>query len=77
MLLAVAVVLAMSLLLLADANAVDGNYISPYGSQWDTRSKGVSVPDETLLGMLLLTLNLIAATIFYLKDRLRRSRRPT
>ncbi|MDH3350423.1 MAG: hypothetical protein OEM60_12075 [Gammaproteobacteria bacterium] len=75
--LVIAVILAMSLLMLADANAVDGNYVSPYGSQWDTRSKGASVPDETLLGMLLLTLNLIAATIFYVKDRLRRSRRPT
>ena len=73
-LIAPAILVIVGLLLVQDASAVDGNYSSPYASQWDNRSSAVSIPDETLLGMLLVFLNIIAATFFYLRDKLRRPR---
>ena len=55
-----------------DANAIDGNYSSPYASQYDTRSVGATIPNATLLGALLVTLNACVATFFVLRDKLRR-----
>jgi hypothetical protein len=58
-----AIVVAVGLLIAGEANAVDGNYSSPYASQWDTRGAGAAVPNETIVGALLLVLNTLAATI--------------
>lgn len=69
-----AIVVAVGLLIAGEANAVDGNYSSPYASQWDTRGAGAAVPNETIVGALLLVLNTLAATIFSLRDRRRRRR---
>lgn len=69
-----ACVVMLGLLIGIEASAIDGNYSSPYASQWDTRSVGATIPDETLLGMLLLTLNACAAAFFLLRDTLRRRR---
>jgi len=73
---AAAVLLIIGLLLAQHAVAVDGNYSSPYASQWDNRSSAASIPDATLLGVLLVFLNLVAATFFFLRDMLRRRRSP-
>lgn len=73
-LIAPAILVIVGLLLVQDASAVDGNYSSPYASQWNNRNSAVSIPDETLLGVLLVLLNLVAATFFYLRDKLRRPR---
>ena len=62
------------LLLTGDAFAIDGNYSSPYASQWDSRNSAARIPDETLLGMLVLLVNSLLATIYILRDRFRRRR---
>ena len=72
---ALVIVAVAGLLMFGVANAIDGNYSSPYASQWDTRSAGASIPDETFLGMLLLMVNICLAAFFVLRDRLRRRRR--
>lgn len=58
------IVVAAFLLLAGDALAIDGNYSSPYASQWDARSSVVKISDETLLGMILLIVN-GALTVFF------------
>lgn len=65
---------ALALLAANAAHAIDGNYASPYASQWDTRSTAAMLPDETLLGLLLLALNVLAALFFFFRDRRRRRR---
>ena len=60
LLLLVALVTACALLLSGDAFAIDGNYSSPYASQWDSRNSAAQIPDATLLGMLLLTVNILS-----------------
>ncbi len=67
-------VLTAGLLISADAVAIDGNYASPYASQYDTRAMTATIPNETLLGILLLLINLCAATFFALRDNIRRRR---
>ncbi|NNC78111.1 MAG: hypothetical protein HKN77_09130 [Woeseiaceae bacterium] len=52
-----------------DANAVDGNYSSPYGSQYDTRSTSASLPDATLAGTVLVILNFAVAVFYSLRNR--------
>jgi len=73
----VVLVAAGAFLLTRDAFAIDGNYSSPYASQWDSRNAVARVPDETLLGMLLLVVNFLLATICVLRNRFRRGRQPT
>lgn len=51
--------------------AVDGNYASPYASQYDSRSTGASVPGITWLGLLLLFVNATAAAVFAFRHRRR------
>ena len=72
----VVLVAAGVLVLTGDAFAIDGNYSSPYASQWDSRNAAARLPDETLLGMLLLVVNFLLATIFGLRNRFRRKRQP-
>lgn len=69
-----AVVVAAAILVFPGpaARAVDGNYASPYASQYDTRSTGASIPDITWLGLLLLVVNITAASGFALRSRRRR-----
>lgn len=55
-----------------DAFAVDGNYSSPYATQWSDRSVRVSIPDETFVGMLLVIANLVVAGGYSIRDKLRR-----
>ena len=71
----IVVVITLELLLRNDANAIDGNYSSPYASQYDTRSVGATIPNATLLGGLLLTLNVCIVAFFVVRDRLRRRRK--
>jgi hypothetical protein len=69
-----AIIGIFGMLMAGDANAVDGNYSSPYASQWDTSSAGASVPNATIAGALLLVLNTTAAAIYVLRDKRRRRR---
>lgn len=55
------------------AFAIDGNYASPYASQYDSRSAASAIPNETWLGMLLLLVNGLLVTFYALRSR-RRSR---
>lgn len=52
--------------------AVDGNYSSPYASQWDSRMATASISDEAVIGGLLILLNLATIAILLLRDRRRR-----
>lgn len=61
--------IAAGILLLGEAFAIDGNYAVPYGSQWDSRSRIALIPTETLLGALLVILNLIGAAIISFRNR--------
>lgn len=60
------------LLLAASALAIDGNYSSPYASQWDTRGTVATISDETLLGALLLLVNAFVTSFYALRHRLKR-----
>lgn len=62
---------AFGVLICADAVAIDGNYSSPYASQYDTRSVGARIPNETLLGVLLLMLNILAVAYFALCNKIK------
>ena len=55
--------------MLGDAAAIDGNYVSPYQAQWDSRSGAASLPLETLLGGLLLGFNVLAMLILSIRNR--------
>ena len=78
---AIARAIPLSLLVLAVAvigselaHAIDGNYTSPYASQYDSRSTAVAIPNQTWIGMLLLVLNGLLAAFYAL--RFRRRQRP-
>ncbi len=71
------IIAAIVLLAAAQAIAIDGNYASPYASQWDTRSAVATLPDETLIGLLLLALNFFAAAYFHCREVIRRRRQST
>lgn len=64
----------LSFIFCADAVAIDGNYSSPYASQYDSRSIGARIPNETLVGVLLLMFNVLAVAYFTLRDKFRRRR---
>lgn len=56
------------------AFAIDGNYASPYASQYDSRSAAIAIPSETWLGMLLLLVNGLLVAFYALRSRrIRRS----
>ncbi len=64
-------------MLASSALAIDGNYASPYASQWDSRSAGLSIPGFTWLGFFFLLVNGLAAFGYALRHRLRiRKARP-
>jgi hypothetical protein len=66
------IILIAGVLALGDALAVDGNYITPYGSQWDDNpSRGVTYSLDTLFGAFLLLLNVLGAGILFIRDRRR------
>lgn len=67
-----AIVAICFLLFGADAFAIDGNYSSPYASQYDSRSAGAMLSTESLAGMLLLVANLLLAVYFAIRERRRR-----
>ena len=69
-----AIVAICALLIGADAYAIDGNYSSPYASQYDNRSAGAMLSTESLIGMLLLVANLVLAGFFAIRERRRRCR---
>ena len=56
------------------AFAIDGNYASPYASQYDSRSTAVRIPNETWIGMLLFLANAILAAFYALRYRRRKRR---
>ncbi len=56
------------------AHAIDGNYTSPYASQYDSRSAAATIPNTTLLGMLLLIVNALAGAFYAIRHRLGRRR---
>jgi hypothetical protein len=58
-------------LMLGDAGAVDGNYVSPYQTQGLGRSGAASLPLETLFGAFLLSLNLLAIIVLAIRNRRR------
>lgn len=58
----------------ADALAIDGNYSSPYASQYDNRSTVAMLSGEALAGMAWLGANLLLAGFFALRARSRRCR---
>ena len=62
------------ILLAGDAVAIDGNYSSPYASQWDSRNSVAKISDETLLGIILLLLNAVITTFYAVRHRIRRRR---
>ena len=62
------------LLLAANALAIDGNYSSPYASQWDTRGAVATISDETLLGVLLLVVNALVTSFYALRFRRKRNK---
>ena len=53
------------------AFAIDGNYASPYASQYDARSTSATIPIGTWLGLLLLVVNLATAVVVTLRHRRR------
>jgi hypothetical protein len=57
----------------APAFAIDGNYSSPYASQYDSRSPVATIPDETWLGVLSLLLNGSAAAFYAVRHRRKRA----
>ena len=61
-----------TLLVSIDAFAIDGNYSSPYASQWDSRNTAARLPGETFLGLFLFALNSVLIGFFYLRNRFRR-----
>ena len=63
--------LALGILFLGDAFAIDGNYAAPYGSQWDSRSQVAAIPLETMFAVLLVLLNLIGAALTAYRERKR------
>lgn len=66
------VLVALGVLLVgADALAIDGNYSSPYASQYDNRSTVAMLSGEALAGMAWLTGNLLLAGFFALRARSR------
>lgn len=69
-----AVAAILLLLIGAEAFAIDGNYSSPYASQYDSRSTGAMLSTESLVGMLLLVANFSLAGFFAMRER-RRGRR--
>lgn len=75
MLILMSVVMVAGILFTRDAAAIDGNYWSPYATQWSARSVGVSIPNETLVGMLLVMLNVAVAGTYFVRDKLRLRRR--
>jgi hypothetical protein len=60
------------IVIFGDVFAIDGNYAAPYGSQWDSRSQIASIPLETILGALLVVLNVTGAAIISLRTRKQR-----
>lgn len=66
---AVLLLVAALLFFALDANAVDGNYSSPYGSQYDTRSTSANLPNATLAGTVLVMLNFTVAVFYALRNR--------
>lgn len=64
--------LVAGVLVAGESVAVDGGYTSPYLSQWDDRSTLRLIPFETTLGVLLLMINMIFGTAFYIRTRRRR-----
>lgn len=67
-------VASAGILLTGDAFAIDGNYSSPYASQWDSRNSAAKISDETLLGMVLLMLNTVLTAFYAVRHRIRRRR---
>jgi hypothetical protein len=65
--------LCAGLLFVNDAQAIDGNYSSPYASQYDSRSTAATIPNETWLGILMLLLNLSLAAVFVVRKRWRQA----
>lgn len=53
------------------AFAIDGNYASPYASQYDSRGTAVTIPNETWIGVLLLIANGLLAAFYALRYRRR------
>jgi hypothetical protein len=66
-----AVLVLVGVLTFGDAGAVDGNYVSPYQTQWDSSSSAASLPLETLFGGFLLSLNVLAVLVFTIRNRRR------
>lgn len=62
------------ILLTGDALAIDGDYSSPYASQWDSRGSVAQVSDETLLGIVLLLVNTVLTGFYAARYRIRRRR---
>lgn len=62
----------LGIVIFGDVFAIDGNYAAPYGSQWDSRSQIALIPLETVLGALLVVLNVIGAAIISLRARKQR-----
>ena len=52
-----------------DANAVDGNYSSPYGSQYDTRRTSANLPNAAIVGTVLVVFNFAVAAFYSLRNR--------
>lgn len=65
------IVAAVALIGAEVAFAIDGNYASPYASQYDSRSAAIAIPNETWLGMLLLLGNGLLVTFYALRSRRR------
>ena len=64
--------LVVLLLLAGSALAIDGNYSSPYASQWDSRGAVATISDEALLGALLLVANALVTAFYALRARRKR-----
>lgn len=64
-------VAACGLLIGGDVLAIDGNYASPYASQYDTRDAAATVSNAALLGMLLAVINALTAGLYALRSRRR------
>ena len=66
---------AAGILLMGEVFAIDGNYSSPYASQWDSRDSAATISDETLLGIILLMLNTVVTAYYAVRYRIRHSRK--
>lgn len=66
------VVAAIALIGTEFAFAIDGNYASPYASQYDSRGTAVAIPNETWIGMLLFLANGLVAAFYALRYRRRK-----